>query len=550
MSLPLDMTGQMYDLSCGRNKQVTPTKDLRWALCFDSFQCARLTVPLDHHNPNGQQAALALIRKPSPLGPDHPDYRGPILFNPGGPGGSGVDFVMDIADPFARILGPQFDLVGFDPRGVGASTPVVSFYRSSFERFNWESTLEPIRDYNVARQWARAKVISSIARDSDDGALRYINTDQTARDMLSIVRAHGREKLQYWGFSYGTALGATFAAMFPDNVERLVLDGVVDVDDYYTRLKVPAAMWEKNLIDADKTLGAFVSGCHEAGPVGCHFWAPTITAVRHNMTKLFDNVRRQPISVTGQAGLQGVVDIDILEVATFMSLYAPYSRFPTLAEGYAALAAGDGSIILSMVGGPVPLTCPSEPEIGSYDEASLAIRCNGGDEIPADLESTRKYARMMEKLYPSWSPIWNIIRMGCTCKAGPFNATTSHPLLFVGNTADPVTPIVGAKKTSAGFIDSVVLTQDSAGHSSPSAPSVCTQLHIRRYFIDGTLPQPGTICSPDTPIFAGQRVAQNDIMQKTFHSLSTEEQDIYAAIQELSQKDVFIGRPPMFRGHF
>lgn len=73
---------------------------------------------MDHHNPNGQQAALALIRKPSPLGPDHPDYRGPILFNPGGPGGSGVDFVMDIADPFARILGPQFDLVGFDPRGV------------------------------------------------------------------------------------------------------------------------------------------------------------------------------------------------------------------------------------------------------------------------------------------------------------------------------------------------------------------------------------------------------------------------------------------------
>ncbi|PPQ73621.1 hypothetical protein CVT24_007620 [Panaeolus cyanescens] len=527
---------------------VNPTKNLRWFGCYDGLECARLLVPMDHQNPSGKQGALALIRKASPLGSDHPDYRGPILFNPGGPGGSGITFLSSNANHLAKILGPQFDLVSFDPRGVGASLPRASFYKSNFERSIWGAGLRPLHDDDVPKHWAKTKVINAMARENDDGDLRFINTDQTARDMLSIVHAHGREKLQYWGLSYGTVLGSTFAAMFPDKVERLIIDGVCDADDYYDTL------WSTNLIDTDKSIDAFVSQCHEAGPVRCYFWAPTTSNIRNNITTLFDNVRRQPVAVASKTGPHGVIDIDFLQWATFIAIYTPYAFFPLLAEAYAALAQGDGSVILSMTGFVDPLQCPSESTTEVVLDATAAILCNDGADIPGDLESTQKYVQMMKNLSPTWGPIWAGIRLSCidwpkfpkTNFRGPFNATTSHPLLVIGNTADPVTPLWAAKKMSAGFTDSVVLTQDSPGHCSLAAPSVCTQSHIRRYFIDGTLPEPGTVCSPDTPIFSGHYPSPGDGSQKSFSSLSAEEQDIYDAIQELSKKDSLMAfRPPI-----
>ncbi|KAF9040674.1 TAP-like protein-domain-containing protein [Panaeolus papilionaceus] len=530
---------------------VTPSKDLNWVPCFTERQCASLLVPMDHLSPSGIQGAIALIRKPSPLGSDHPDYRGPILFNPGGPGGSGIQLLIGSGDQFAKIVGPQFDLVSFDPRGVGASIPRASFYKSNFERVIWDNALRVIHDADVSRLWAKMKVINAMTVENDDGNLRYINTDQTARDMLSIVHAHGREKLQYWGLSYGTVLGSTFAAMFPDKVERLIIDGVCDAEDYY------ATLWSKNLMDTDKGIDLFVSGCHEAGPGGCHFWAPTNAAIRHNMTNLFDRVRREPVPVSSPMGPHAVVDIDMLERIVFAALYTPYAVFPLLAEAFAALAHGDGSILLSIVGVVDSLDCPAESQTELVSDATAAILCNDGEEIPSDLESTQKYFAMMKRSSPTWGPIWAGIRMNCidwpkfpkTNFRGPFNATTSHPLLVIGNTADPVAPLWAAKKMSAGFTDSVVLTQDSPGHCSIGAPSTCTQNYIRKYFIDGTLPKPGTICPADTPIFGGQHVVPSGSAHKAFSSLSVEEQDIYIAIQELSKKDALKAMNfPILRG--
>ncbi|KAF9057241.1 TAP-like protein-domain-containing protein [Panaeolus papilionaceus] len=529
---------------------VTPTKDLRWQPCFNKRECARLLVPLDHHNPGGKQAALAMIRVPSKLGPQHPDYRGPILINPGGPGGSGVWLLAQVGDLLAKIVGPRFDLVSFDPRGVGASLPRVSFYKSNFARLMWNSKLQTLRTpIDVSDRWALMRVINAMVRETDNGELRYINTDQTARDMLSIVHAHGRDKLQFWGFSYGTVLGVTFAAMFPDKVERLVIDGVLDAEDYYDN------MWLNVLIDTEKGVDAFVSECHKAGHIDCAFWAPQSTDIRQNMTMLFDNVRHQPVPVVSPSGLHGVVDIDTLEAVTFFSLYKPYARFPILAEAFAALAQGDGSIILSLAGGGGPFECPAEPPLGSgevdetealvFDDAQVAISCNDGTQVPSDLESSQKYIEMYQESFPTWGLMFADVRLNCidwprfpkTGFRGPFNATTSHPLLVVGNTADPVTPLWAAKKMSAGFTGSVVLTQDSPGHSSNGAPSTCTQSYIRRYFIDGTLPEPGTVCSPDTPIFGQKHNAGRWSAQNVLDAPSAEEQEIYTATQEISMTD-------------
>jgi pimeloyl-ACP methyl ester carboxylesterase len=151
---------------------------------------------------------------------DSPLYRGPVLFNPGGPGGSGVTFVALAGPALSQIIGPEFDVVGFDPRGksssaakqhaddyfqgVAHSTPRVSLFATDVERLLWQST--QVGDLNatadaVARTWARAQISGRLAAERAADILPHINTDNTARDMLRIVEAHGQKKLQYWGFS-------------------------------------------------------------------------------------------------------------------------------------------------------------------------------------------------------------------------------------------------------------------------------------------------------------------------------------------------------------
>ncbi|KAF8185203.1 hypothetical protein BJ912DRAFT_927579 [Pholiota molesta] len=236
--------------------------------------------PPELFRPRRGTSSIALIRKRATVRP--PLYRGPILINPGGPGESGVDIVRIAGRLFGTIVGPQFDIVGFDPRESVAAHGRVSF-------------------------------LGRLTAENDDGYLRHINTDQTARDMLRIVEAHGRTKLQYWGFSYGTVLGATFAAMFPDKVERIILDGVVDAENYYAY------------------------------------------DIQKNLTALYDTVRIHPKPVRTKSGY-GIVDYKMLHSAVFGSLYMPYASFPELAQGLAALAAGDGSLIFDMMN-PPPFEC-------------------------------------------------------------------------------------------------------------------------------------------------------------------------------------------------
>ncbi|KAF8954240.1 hypothetical protein BDZ97DRAFT_1928523 [Flammula alnicola] len=332
-------------------ERLPPRKELEWRDCFQGRQCARLIVPLNHSDPLGElEAVIALIRKPSIFPPDSDSYRGPVLFNPGGPGGSGVDFIQGLrGDLFSTVIGPQFDIiVGFDPR------------------------------------------------------------DQIARDMLSIVEAHGRSKLQYWGFSYGTVLGATFASLFPDKVERLIIDGVVDADEYF------GTKWSNNLVDAGKALESFFIGCAEAGPDGCDFWAPTPKDIRQNLTRLYDSVRSSPLPIKSRS-TYGLLDYSGLRTVVFTALYSPYALFPLLARGLAELAAGNGTPIFERLSDP-PFQCSCDPSEHMFDvhrDASTAIICNDNHEIPNNLEWTEKYFETMGKASPEFGDMWSTGLIAC-----------------------------------------------------------------------------------------------------------------------------------------
>ncbi|KAJ7123170.1 TAP-like protein-domain-containing protein [Mycena epipterygia] len=520
---------------------IEPTEELIWTDCYSDNQCARLKVPLDYSHPDAASAAIAMRRIHSVVPHGSENHRGPILINPGGPGGSGVDLIGQEGLRISTIVGPEFDVIGFDPRGISRSTPRVSFYESRAEREI--NNAEDVKSASInasadalARAWARGVIEGQLARERDDGSLRFINTDHTARDMLRIVQAHGLEKLQYWGFSYGSVLGATFASMFPvsDNVGRLVIDGVADSENYF------ATEWSNNLVDTDKVWTSFIRGCVAAGPEGCAFHSPTAAEISEKMDKIYASVRARPIPVRTNISF-GVVDYSRVRRAIFQSLYSPYAKFPALAQALADLSTGNGTALFKMSEkSAFECSCdPSEYRFESVGEGGAAVRCNDGKRISGSYEDLVAHYQELSKT-STWADVWESTRMACLAWPdfpkdhfqGPFVANTSFPILLIGNTLDPVTPLKAAKKMSQGFNHSVVLTQDSAGHCSLSAPSICTQKHIRQYFLEGALPAPGSVCSVVGSPFPTEDWATADAQAAL--SLSPADSQLLETLRELA----------------
>lgn len=511
---------------------VEPTRDLVWHPCYQPLrrECARLQVPLNHLNESADgSAAIALMRIPANVSSSSSHYRGPILFNPGGPGGSGVDLVIETGDILAQILGDEFDIVSFDPRGVSRSTPKIVFFDppGHGEREVWaqgstgvirDGISDPFRNVSGERGssletvWVRAIAGNRQAEERGGQWLGNVNTEQTAHDMLSIINAYGTEKLMYWGYSYGTVLGSTFASLFPDKIERMILDGVVDTDDYY------AARWSNNLPDAPKAMNLFYETCHAAGSSLCPFWAPSPELIAANLTRIYEGLIANPIPVQTNISY-GVLDYPTVRGVIFNSLYTPWQHWPDLAQALADLGGPQRNpeTLWRVLEAPT-FRCACSGSCTDKDsrerdfeanlrEALAAIACSDGAEIPSDVASAKSFFGDLSK-DSEWADAWANIHLSCTGFPkvkkgfqGPIGGNTSFPLLFIGNTADPVTPLAHAKKISSRFPGSRVLIQDSPGHTSITAPSNCTMALVKEYFMSGSLPPEGTVCPVDVPPF-------------------------------------------------
>ncbi|KAI3610636.1 alpha beta hydrolase fold family [Moniliophthora roreri] len=507
---------------------LVPTTNFTWTDCYSEFQCARLKVPLDYNDQdNGKYAAVAVIRYPSPV--VDKDYRGPIFLNPGGPGGSAVDAVLEKAKVVRAAVGPQFDVIGFDPRGwfltssawsrlklglgVSRTTPQVAVFKTDEERSAWllgesydmNSTYETLPE-----MVARYQVFGQLALSRDNDTLAFITTGIVAQDMLRILDTLDQEKLQYLGFSYGSVLGSTFATMFPERVGRMVIDGCLDMDSYF---RYDLA---NEIRDADKVMQAFFDGCHAAGPEACPFYASSPTAIAAKLDAIYDSLRTQPLPVfSGEE--YGIITYDALRNVVFSALYNPFDQFAPLALGLAELASGNGTLIYQSI---------SQSLIADASaEATIAISCSDADPVNLGTSQLREYmsrinstfagvfaVRLMThcvgwEVHPESRFKGNICKFsgmhlqGLTCWTGPVGANTSFPLLVIGNTADPVTPLAAAKKTSQLFPGAVLLTQDSPGHTSQSAMSSCTIGAMVAYFVNGTLPEEGTVCPVESQLF-------------------------------------------------
>ncbi|CAK5277093.1 unnamed protein product [Mycena citricolor] len=502
---------------------LNSTANLAWVDCYSPpFQCTRLQVPLDYSDLSIGNAGIAIVRLPATVNRSSTEYLGPLLFNPGGPGGSGVDSMVQLGPLFQQVIGGQYDYVGFDPRGVSFSTPAANIFFSAAERAQWTAGLYPTSlnasSEALLRHWGLSQVLGELAEKRDQTQIfKYMSTDNVARDMLYITQKAGFEKISYYGISYGTVLGATFAALFPDKINRMIIDGVVDAEAWYSaNLTIEST-------DTDKVLESFFTGCATAGPTLCAFHAATPVAISARLENLTNAVRAKPVPVVTPAGY-GLVDYSLLRSVIFQSLYAPYDTFPALAQGLAALEGGDGSSIFgqSSLAQPVFQCSPNDTSNSIGQDAGLGpVECGDSVEITDSLAeltdgwlAAAKVSRFAEFLAGSFRiqcAGWKIRRQGRFL--GPVSAAnTSFPLLIATTVADPVAPAIAAHNTQSRFPGSVLLTQNSPGHTTFTTSSVCTLGHYRAYLLSGALPQDGTTCEPQATLFSGnQSTARRDI---------------------------------------
>lgn len=441
-----------------------------------------------------------------------PRYGGPILLNPGGPGGSGVDLVKERGLAIQTIVdspidpgseSPEnstskfYDIVGFDPRGIGQTTPGAHCFQAASIRESWNLRLDSqgilgSSDAVLGRRWSMVKALgASCAGLAEEGDVKhYITTASVARDMLELAELFGQhreaetwgiltknavemcdkhsicasmqlpeiyvpgtEKLQYWGFSYGTLLGSTFASMFPDRVGRLVLDGVVHGSNYMKTL------WSDNLHDTEKTMQAFYDRCAEAGPKVCPFANHNSTAadLKIRAKSILTNMYHTPLQVNGV--FPEVVTWSDVRLFMFMALYEPLRAFPLMAEMLAALERGDedGEMERYLTGKHF-FACAAKgnnTDIAQVDgEASMAIMCSDGDpQDYVDIDKFNEHYHKLDAISPTAGAMWAGHRMNCagwkfrpkyrfTDYKEDFGGNTANPILFIGNTADPVTPLV------------------------------------------------------------------------------------------------------------
>lgn len=442
-----------------------PVGPVRWGPCTDDASldttCAEVEVPLDHGNPNGATITLALARRAA-LGPDR---LGTLFVNPGGPGASGVEFVRRF-DPHG--LQDRFDVVSWDPRGVGASVPLDCDDGAEVLRgLDWS----PDSDAERAALDGAARAIADDCAERHGDLLAHLSTEDTARDLDLLRRAVGDDRLTFVGFSYGTAIGQAYARLFPDRVRALVLDGVVDPRD---RLAQLLANQTTAIEAAWATVNASctpATSCPLDDPAGT-FGDLTARLDRSDLIEPTDGLSPARADI---AAIITTYDTGLRRSWFDALAAARHGRdrpMIELADTYFGLADYDAYVATVCVDGPRPS--------GS----------DGWDELAAGLtaRSPRFGATVANELRPC--AFWSAAPVGTP---GPVRPDRLAPTLVVGGTDDPATPYAQAEAVAAMLPGARLLTYDAPGHVA-FGRSACVQRAVVAYVTDLRLPAPGATC--------------------------------------------------------
>ncbi|MEU7058408.1 alpha/beta hydrolase [Streptomyces sp. NPDC046197] len=449
----------------------------------DKWQCATMRAPLDWNNPKGDTIGIALIRAKA----TEPGRRiGSLIFNFGGPGGSGVTTLPAFGQDYGALR-TRYDLVSFDPRGVGRSAGVRCESDAQLDQYFQqdaipENAAERASFVNNTRQFNAACGRNSKA------VLPHVRTTDAARDMDLMRQVLGDKKMHYFGISYGTELGGVYAHLFPTHVGRAVFDGVVD----------PTEDPEQGALGQAKgfqlALDNFAQDCTSKStecPIGS-----TPQDVKDRIAKLLKDLDSKPIP--------GVFPRRLTQTAATNGIaQALYSKdfWPYLTEGLEQAYAGDGKVLMLLSD-----SLNGRSENGEYSNltaANAAVNCS--DEKP---RYSPAYVQQKLPEFRAASPVfgdflaWSML----SCTDWPVAGSADHPdvsapgsapILVVGNTGDPATPYGGAKKMvdALGNGVGVELTYKGQGHGAYDSKNKCVQATVNSYLLDGKVPPAGTVCS-------------------------------------------------------
>jgi pimeloyl-ACP methyl ester carboxylesterase len=443
-----------------------------------TYGCGTIKVPLDYADPGGQQLSIELVKVHDT---DNGTPLGSLLVNPGGPGGSGFELALGLTGQLSPSLLARFDLVGFDPRGVGLSSPVRCLSDAQKDRINAASP-DVLTTAGFAAAKDLAKQTAEACSTKYGPALAQYNTVNTARDMDQIRKAVGEEKMNYLGFSYGTELGSIYAHLFPDRIRVAVLDGAVDP------LTTGIASWAAQLAGFESAFDQFAADCLKRSP------CKTLGNPRDVVYAIARTAAAHPLS-TSDAGETRQVTRSLVLTGVLEALYAR-SEWPTLGAALLAARTGDGSGLLKLA------DSYNQRYGGRYSnimEANTAISCNDEKPGPTD-EAIRTTARAWAKTYPMFGT-WSAISLfGCqqwqpqrTPVPLP-TAATPVKVLVIGNLHDPATPYQGAVDLAKTMGNAELLSWDGEGHTSYLQGSSCVDNYVNAYLLRQKLPPPDTTC--------------------------------------------------------
>lgn len=508
----------------GKRVDRVPTPKLPWYKCYDVAECATVRLPLDYDSPKGATTEIAVLR----LKARNAKKRiGSLFVNPGGPGGQGT--ALAYAAPY--FLSPdvldRFDIVGFDPRGIGFSDNIVCFKstRDQTLALAGMNVAFPVGGKEESTYIKSAKALGKGCSTTGKKLAGAMSTAEVARDMDVLRRAVGDKKLSYLGFSYGTALGQYYANMFPDRVRAVTVDGVINPVSWVGTPKTQNEILDERLRSADgayKALKEILVRCGKVGKTKCAF-AEYGDPVK-NFDILTKRLKAKPVEVEG-----GKVTYADFIGAMLSALYSPdgysfvdflsTSLWTATSPASAAQAAAARKALAAHIAerrAEVRRQRDTAGKITAKDfpyyndlEAFSGVTCTDARH-PKKAGSWPALTAAADKRAPYFGRAWGWSSVQCArdgwkvrdedAYTGPFNRRTNAPVLFVGNYYDPATNYNDAVSSSKLLPNSRLLSSNSWGHTAYGT-SACVTKAVDGYLVSGTLPPAGTVCVGDIQPF-------------------------------------------------